>query len=475
MDRWPFVLGSNITLAYLSSVYRLATQGYRQQYVDALNELLERAPYAYAVVAQRVLTVAGGRLEVSPADCDPDSPDEKLAGEIAEATQRQLDCIPRMALVQAELAWGIFYGMACQEVMWARTSERGLSWRVESLEFVHSRRLAYPDPSEWEPHIWDLGTVQFFGQPGPTSNLRGFGVRVADYPGKFLVHVPGLRGDYPTRDGIGREIGFWLAIAGIAIRGASEYVERFAKPWTTATYNTAAEKDTPRIASNEDKAIAEEAARGLGAGALSYAVLPDSIKMTINGPGFQRSSGGGLRHLELAEFVNRQIAMVALGQSDTAEAGPNGSRAAVAVRKEGSRELFRFDAQALAHSWRKGVVEPFVHLNWPGQERLTPKVALHPNEKPDPKSIIEVANLAAEGNVPVDARKVGEELGLPLVDPDDPLAVRMRPIKPGASDEEPVSLTPAATPAQGPPEDEGQQDDNEAEPELGPELEEEES
>ena len=40
-DRYPVVVGQSLSLSYIASVFRLATTGYRQQYVDLLNELLD--------------------------------------------------------------------------------------------------------------------------------------------------------------------------------------------------------------------------------------------------------------------------------------------------------------------------------------------------------------------------------------------------------------------------------------------------
>src|SRR5512135_438292 len=75
-DRYPVVIGSNLTLQYISSVFRLATTGYRREYVDVLDELLERDPATYAVYAQRVFGVAGARWTVEPAECEESERDE---------------------------------------------------------------------------------------------------------------------------------------------------------------------------------------------------------------------------------------------------------------------------------------------------------------------------------------------------------------------------------------------------------------
>jgi hypothetical protein len=347
-----------------------------------------------------------------------------MAKEIAERFQRQLDDIPRRTQALAALQWGVFYGLSCAEVMWSRTAD---GWTIDSLESVHSRRLAYPDPSSWDAHIWDLGTVSYWGPPSQTSNLVGLGVRIDDYPGKFILHHANLRGDYPTREGLGREIGFWLVLKGMAARGAAEYIERFAKPWATSYYSTGKDGH-PRVADDDDIAIADRALRGLGAGGLAYANLPDSVKLDLQGPGFS-SGQGGVAHLPYMAFVDTQIAIAALGQADTTKAGPNGSRAAVETRKEGSKELYRYDASGLGQSLRDGMAVPWTHLNYAGLERLTPIIRVHVDEQPAPSAILELATKAAAFNIPIDANAMPERLGLPGIDPDDEKARPMVPIK----------------------------------------------
>src|SRR5690348_3277670 len=55
IDRYPVVLGSNLSLASISQAFRSAQTGWRQPYVDLLDELLEREPHGFAVLSQRIL------------------------------------------------------------------------------------------------------------------------------------------------------------------------------------------------------------------------------------------------------------------------------------------------------------------------------------------------------------------------------------------------------------------------------------
>src|SRR5512140_3237452 len=64
IDKYPTVVGSSLTLTYLSAVYRIAQTGYRREYVDCLDELLERDAHTYSCFATRIMAIAAARIEI---------------------------------------------------------------------------------------------------------------------------------------------------------------------------------------------------------------------------------------------------------------------------------------------------------------------------------------------------------------------------------------------------------------------------
>lgn len=419
-DRNPVVLGSGLTLQSISNVFRSAQTGYRQQYVDVLDELLEREPHGFAVLSQRILACAGGRLEVTAAKTDPGSPDEQTARDIAGYVRCCLDRLPSFKESLAGLLWALYYGIAAAEISWSIDAK---GWYPSRLHFVHSRRLSYPDPSTWELHIWDQGFVRWGSLSAPTS--QGYGVVLADFPGKFIVHAPSLRGDYPTREGLGRELAYWFALKGIAARGAGQYVERFGKPWTLGYFRTGAPgAEYGRAANDDDIAKGGQAAAGLGAGTLSAALLPDSIKLSVEQP------TGGLGHAEFISLCDAQISKAVVGQTLTTEVGSTGgNRALGQVHKDGQKEIARYDAASLSETLKRDLVTWIVRLNFPEATHLIPTVTIIVDEKPNPMDQVRVAAEAVKIGMPVDADELAERLGLPLVDPNNPYARRLVPLK----------------------------------------------
>jgi len=428
IDKFPTILGSNLTIAYLAAVYRLCQNGYRQQYVDALDDLLERDCHTQAVLGQRVLAVAGGRVEITPASVsDPKSVDAARAKEISADIQRRVDAIPGRTQAFATLLFSaLYYAEGADEILWDLRSD---GWWVRKLAFIHSRRIAYPDQTDWEPHIWDQGSVSP-GMSGYFPTEQSFGLRLVDFPGKFIHHAPSVRANYPTRDGIGHTIAWCMALKLIAMRGAGTYVERFGKPWVIGTYSTG-EKDNdfkPRAATKEDIAACDATLAALGQGSLAGATVPDSIKVELAGPGVNGATGG-INHEKLIQICNEEISKAVRGGTLTTDAGDHGARSLGEIHEQGDVRNARFDAQCLADTLKSDLVWWLTHLNYPGEERLCPDVTIHV-EKLSPELILDRALKLAAVGAPVDGRTLMEQMGVAAIDPDDAKAIRLAPLKP---------------------------------------------
>lgn len=425
IDKYPTVVGSSLTLTYISAVFRMATTGYRREYVDCLDELLERDSHAYCCYSTRILTVAGSRITCDAPPCD-DS-EKELADQMAREFSSDFFAINNLRQSIASLLWAVYYGVQASEVSWERTDR----YRPKDLHWIHSRRIAYPNPMSWDPYIWDLGAINSWGfldAAGGTSS--GFGITPRDFPpGKFIFHAPQYRGDYPSRDGIGRETAIMSALKLMGLRGASQYIERFAKPWVWASFTTAAD-GKPRIAAKEDIQQAENVVKGLGSGTSASAVIPDSIMLHLEGPGAQASGSGKLAHSEFIALCNAEISKAVLMNSDSVEAGPNGSRASTSERMKGQRAAYKYDAACIGDTLSRDMSLPWARLNYPGKEHLRPLVVFHIEEEMTPAEIIAIAKDGAGIGIPVDADKTAAKVGLDVVAKDADDGRICRPLAP---------------------------------------------
>jgi phage gp29-like protein len=419
VDRFPTVIGQQLSFSYLASTFRLATTGYRQQYVDLLNELLEQDPHLYSVVQKRILSTANGRVDVVPFDVpEEDKSNHDLALRCARMVQAELGRIPNMAQRLAELLWGLYYGLTSHEIFWTKDGD---GWHVDRLGFVHSRRLSYPDYNSWDLYLWDQGQVLGWESPWGSSRTNNgiFGLRVADWAGKYIVYVPALRGDYPTRDGIGRQTSTFATAKRIGVRGSMEYLERFAKPMMDTSWTTREESPdgqtsvSPRNATKEDIEIATRLA-ALGPGSGSYAAHPDSVKLEP-----KSADGSASAKITYGEFVtlcNAEESKAALGGTLGTEVGSTGgNRSLGEVQERGEADLEQYDAKILGEVLKRDLVTVLVRLNMPEALHVVPSVNIHVETDPDPKFLIECAKGLTEIGGEVDLDKLSEETGVALI------------------------------------------------------------
>lgn len=411
-DRYPIVVGGALTLSYLSSALRLAVTGYRQQLVDLLSELLDFDGDLFSVVSKRVQSVANARVEIAPCDLPEGHPDIEEAADLATYVQSEFDRIQDLGGAIAMIAWALYNGLSAEEIIWTRDVE---GWHVLRLDFVHSRRLAYPDAQSWDLYIWDQGQVWGWDAPwasSPTNN-GVFGLRIADYPDKYIVHAPKVRSEYPTRDGIGRTVAVWSILKRIGARGAADYLERFAKPMMDVSYATSDDGD-PRLAQDEDIDLAKQIAAALGAGTGSYVAHADSIKVALTS-----AEGGGTAKLTWPEWISicdAEMNKAALGGTLGTDVGKGGgNRALGEVQERGEVDLEQNDADRVGSTLRYQLAEPIVRLNRPQSLRLLPKVLLHVDTDPAPKAIADLAKSLTDIGAPVDLDKVSEKTGIALV------------------------------------------------------------
>lgn len=393
IDRFPLIIGSNLTFQHINSALREAIGGYRDRFVDVLGELLDQEPHGFSQLFKRVVSVVGGHLEINPVDVE-----DAEAVEIAEAYRKQHETIPNVTAALSRLAWAIFYGIAGEEILWTRSGE--WRWTIAGLQMIHSRRLSYPDWMNWDLWVWDGGALN------PGKSPVG-GLRVKDFPNKFVTHVAQLRADYPTREGLGRILCVYFALKRLILRVTAAEFERFVKPWVLAYFNTGIDGN-PRPALEEDKEAVDKAIKALGQGYSTSAVLPDSVKVELV------AAVTSLDRDALLEYFDSSITRAVNGQSLTASQGKSGSRAANEVGERDEQRIHRYDAKMLCDTWHEQVIKPWVRLNFPGKEHLAPVISINVEEAPDAKSVLDEAGAATDLGIEVDAEHVAKRAKLPI-------------------------------------------------------------
>lgn len=438
VDRYPIVLGSRLTFEYIGAAQRIAQTGYRMQWVDLLRELIRGDPTAIANMSARILATAGGRVRVisaaatfptddagkemrahieairiaaglSPSLPEMTEDERLLADQIAAHVQRQIDAIQRKPQILNQQLWAIYYGVSGNELFWDRTPSE---WCLSNLEYLHPRRLSYPDQNNWHPHVWDQGFVVPTDPWGQYATSQPFGVDTCDYPFKFLIHTPELISGYPTEDGLGFVLAWWLAAKRMGARSYMQFIERYSKPGTVAKYNTKNSDNIPRNATEEDIALAQQVVQKMGFGGLPGAAIPDSIELELFGPAAMKGGSGTADPKTFAEYCDEQIARAIRTTSGLQGGQKYGSRSALETMMKDANRVAFYDAMGLSATWTRDVGGAITRLNYPTLERLMPTVMIHVDDEPGPEVMLDRIERAVAVGMPIDADKAAQATGL---------------------------------------------------------------
>lgn len=412
IDRFPIVIGANLNGAVLSSGFRLCNSGWRFQYVDLLDELLENDPDARAVVRARILGVASGRYTIEAAELGEmaSDADRDLAATVANQFALEFSNIPFLRQALQRLAWADWYGVSALEVKWETADKR---WSIVELGFIHNRRLNYTDPVSWNLYIYDQGLVgPGSDYMGPTVGVHGLCATSPKYAGKFIIHTPALSGQYPTRDGEGRYVAFYMLLKRMVVRCTGQDFERVIRPWVLGYYNRAvkAGHELP-VAAEKDILALDAAMAAFGAGSMNSASLPNTVKVEL------LRAVAAMSATEFLSFLNRSIAKALLGQAFTTEPGPNGNLATAEVADGNTSKVLEYSANALAETIREHLVRVWMRLNHPNLPRhFCPRVIADVSNLPGPEKLIAIAKTATDIGLPVDRDDLAARTTLKLTE-----------------------------------------------------------
>ena len=216
-----------------------------------------------------------------------------------------------------------------------------------------------------------------------------------------------------------RMVSEWALSKRLGARTALAYLERFIKPWPMAEYNTkdpnleSGKKGGPRVALKSDIDGANAALQSIGIGALSSYVHSDAIKVELITPDKQRPK---ITFDVYNQMCNAEVSKGVLGQTLTTEAGAHGGngRGLGKVHQDEQKSLFEEDGMETGETLSDQLFRPLVLLNHKDAAHLVPGCKIHIEES-DPQALMALAKDGAKHGVPVDADKIAEEVGLPVV------------------------------------------------------------
>ena len=324
--------GADQTVAKLIATLVESEGGNMARLMALFDDMRERDARLDAVCRTRVLAITGKDWALRPPtgmEHDADA-----LGAVDEVT-RLLSLCPDLSTLIAQLMDGALRGYSVIEIEWGTVDGRqvpiNFAWRDPGrFSFDDKMRICRSDATDGWPGIL----------------LSDFG------PDRFIIHSPSAgRACYPTRRGALRPCMWPSMTKRYGLRWWLVAAERFGQPAPIL-----------KVPDGDDNLFDDAADMLRGLTDDWQAVLTQGMELELL-PGSGDFSGD--LHAKMVEFANTEMAICILGQNLSTEV-QGGSFAAAKVHDAVRLDYLASDAQELAETLRRELLEPLVRYNLPG-------------------------------------------------------------------------------------------------------------
>lgn len=239
----------------------------------------------------------------------------------------------------------------------------GKGFSVSEILWDTEGRLWMPSSIEWRDPRW----FGFDPHTGRGPLLRDdVGNLMPLAPAKFIVHRCKSKSGLPIRGGLARTAAWAWLFKNFDLKAWVIFCEVYGHPLRVGKYGEGA--------TESDKAVLLRAVRNISAD--HAAIVPDSMKLEFIDA---KAQGNAVVFEGLAEYLDRQMSKLVLGQTGTTDTG---SRVGTANAHERVRaDIERSDAAQLAATLNRDLVAPFMRLNFPAGAKAPRIKIFRPDEE----------------------------------------------------------------------------------------------
>lgn len=379
--RPPFdpLVAVGLTPTSLACMIRDASQGEHEKYLLLAREMEQRDAHYYSVLQTRKMAVAQlpRRIEAPTEGADEEIVDV-LNGIIhgrgfSDVLINILDALGK--------------GYSVQEILWDRTE--GSLWKP----VIKYRR---PQWYKFDPE--DGETLRRLNDKGDLLPME---------PLKFIVHRPHVVSGIAAAGGLARIVAAYHLFKSYVVRDWMGFAEVFGQPIRIGHF--------PKGADPKDVDTLRQALMDIGAD--TCAVLPAGMEIQ-----FERAANSGFAagddfYLKFAEWINKEISKIVLGQTMTSEDGS--SLAQAKVHDDVRKEIRNADAVQLADTLNRDLIVPFVDLNFGPRksEHDYPRLVIDIEDQEDLAALAAALTPFIDRGLPVEAAQILDKFN--LAEPED--------------------------------------------------------
>lgn len=375
---WAAAIGE-ITPDRVAVILKQAAMGQNRDFLTLAEEMEEREGHYGSVLGQRKRALSG----IDPIVKAPS--DDKLDEKIADAVREYLLDDANLTLAYDDILDGLGKGYSAVETRW----DFGKVWKP--AEYLHR-----------DPRFFQFDRVN--GRDirlRVTGNMDGRELTRAERL-SYIFHVPKLKAGLPVRNGLARFAMWTFVLKSFTLQDWMAFLEVFGMPLRIGRYDS--------MASAEDKRVLLRAVRGLGTDAA--AIVPKGMELEL----VEASGGQGNAVFgAFAEYLDKQLSKIVLGQTMTTDNGSSLSQAK--IHNEVRLDILKSDARQLAATLNRDLVRPFVAFNFGPQEHY-PQIEFPVAEPEDLAKHAEVLGKLVPLGLKVQMSDVRDRLGYDTPDDD---------------------------------------------------------
>lgn len=399
-QRWAAGVG-RISPDRVQTILRNAAFGDTEAYLTLAVEMEERYLHYSSQLATRKLAVVGQEIEVTPGD------ESTEAATVAEAFEQFVVNSQLFHDMLLDLLDSLSKGYAVVQPYWDTTTR---PWTFREFEYIDPRLFVFDRSTLREIRMRDSETAD--GQPFPSQ--------------QFIIHTPKIRTGVTCRGGLARPAAIAWMFQSATVAQWAAFAEVYGMPLRIGKYDPA---------TSSDAEIEELKSAIVNIGHDAAAVLPNSMDIEIEDA--RRPTSGDNIFSGLADYWDKQISKLILGQTMTADDGASLSQAK--VHNDVRVDISKADATALEATIYRQIAVPWTAFNY-GPSVAAPSVHICVEPPEDLTALsLALAPLLTAG-LRVSARELREKFslgepeddeevvgGLPELEEEDPGASPAKP------------------------------------------------
>lgn len=353
----------------LARLLRAAEEGDPTTYLELAEEMEEKDLHYASVLSTRKRAVSGLEITVESASDDP--LDVKAADLVRDFLNRD-----ELQEEIFDILDAIGKGFSTTEIIWDTGDNLWLP-----------KKLIWRDPRFFE--FDRLGNELLLKTETGPQPLDAY---------KYIIHRSKTKSGLPVRGGLARPVAWFYLFKNYDIKSWVRFLEVFGLPLRVGKYGAGA--------SESDKQTLLRAVRNIASDAA--AIIPETMMIEfISG---QASGEGTNSFLAFADYIDKQISKLVLGQTGTTDTGQYVGTSD--AHREVRDDIEVSDAVQLTATLNRDLIRPIVDLNL-GQRKSYPRLKIAREKREDIAGLVGNLSTLVPMGLEVEASIVRDKLGLP--------------------------------------------------------------